>query len=146
MDRKTFWDIVAEANAKPRSARRTVLKRLAALPPEEILSFRQVFDDLVGEAYRNDLWGAGYLINGGCSDDGFHYFCEGLVEQGQQIYEAAVRNPDSLADVVDSEELAYESGGDFEAASREAWMKKTRRSETDYYAALEALASSRAEG
>jgi hypothetical protein len=29
---------------------------------------------LMDRSYRNDLWAAGYLINGGCSDDGFDYF------------------------------------------------------------------------
>ncbi|TYB52801.1 DUF4240 domain-containing protein, partial [Nonomuraea sp. PA05] len=49
-------------------------------------------------AHRADLWGAAYLINGGCSDDGFEYFRCWLVGQGREVYEAALDDPDSLAE------------------------------------------------
>ena len=42
--------------------------------PEEIVAFQRVLDELMDESYRADLWGAAYVINGGCSDDGFEDF------------------------------------------------------------------------
>ena len=33
------------------------------------------------------LWDAAYLINGGCSDDGFDYFRGWLVDQGRETFE-----------------------------------------------------------
>jgi len=50
-------------------------------------------------AYDHDLWGAAYLLNGGCSDDGFDYFRGWLIGQGQEVYENALRDPQSLRNV-----------------------------------------------
>jgi hypothetical protein len=59
----------------------------------------------MADAHTWNLWGAAYLINGGCSDDGFVYFCAWLIGRGRAVYEAAVADPDTLADVV--EEVGY---------------------------------------
>jgi len=40
------------------------------------------FRRYLNKAYTWDLWGAAYLINGGCSDDGFEYFRRWLVSRG----------------------------------------------------------------
>ena len=56
---------------------------------------------MLAEAYHWDLWGAAYLINGGCSDDGFEYFRRWLVLQGRDVFQAAVSNPDTLAEVAE---------------------------------------------
>jgi hypothetical protein len=37
------------------------------------------------------------VIHGGCSDDGFEYFRRWLVSRGRDVYEAALADPDSLA-------------------------------------------------
>jgi hypothetical protein len=62
----------------------------------------------MADAYTWDLWGAAYLINGGCSDDGFAYFRAWLISRGQDVYSAALQNPDSLASVVDPDRDDYE--------------------------------------
>lgn len=76
---------------------------LVQLSPEEIVGFADVLDALMARSYRNDLWGAAYVINGGCSDDGFDYFRGWLLAQGEQVFEAALRDPDSLAEAVPAE-------------------------------------------
>ena len=43
------------------------------------------------------MWGAAYVIHGGCSDDGFEYFRRWLISRGRKAYEAALADPDSLA-------------------------------------------------
>ena len=48
---------------------------LAKLDPRDIVAFDLRFDALTDAAYRDDLWEAASLINGGASDDGFYYFC-----------------------------------------------------------------------
>ena len=48
------------------------------------------------------------MINGGSSDDGFHYFRAWLISRGQAVYEAAVANPDSLAGLTEPERDDYE--------------------------------------
>ncbi|HYG82881.1 MAG TPA: DUF4240 domain-containing protein [Pyrinomonadaceae bacterium] len=76
-------------------------KTLAPLTPEELVSFDSLFDEHLSRAYQWDLWGAAYLINGGCSDDGFVYFRAWLVMQGRDVYERALSDPDSLAEICD---------------------------------------------
>src|SRR5688500_7565585 len=71
-------------------------KALQGHPPQEILDFRNILGESLDRAYRYDLWGAAYLINGGCSNDGFDYFLGWLIAQGRDVYQAALQDPDSL--------------------------------------------------
>ncbi len=47
---------------------------------------------------RWDVWAAGYLIGGGCSDDSFMDFKAGLIALGRTWYERVVDCPDDLAE------------------------------------------------
>jgi hypothetical protein len=105
MTQDEFWDhIRASRRVDQEEHAERLAKRLSKLPEKEIVSFVQRWEEASANAYRWDLWGAAYLINGGCSDDGFQYFRWWLLLQGRAVYEAAIANPDSLAEVVDSEE------------------------------------------
>ena len=42
------------------------------------------------------MWCAGYLMNGGCSDDGFEYFRLWVISRGRAVFEKAKINSDSL--------------------------------------------------
>lgn len=130
MDKAQFWRLIEDAKEKSggdcEEQVELVTKALAKLPPEEIIAFDRIMDDLRDEAYRWDLWGAAYLINGGASDDGFEYFRCWLIAQGQVTFEKAVQDPDSLADVIesDSDDLDCESPL---YIGMNAYKKKTRR-------------------
>jgi len=136
VDDARFWNIVAKAcRADPRSAGewdQRLQAELEKYEPAEIIEWNQTFDRLAAQAYTVDLWGAAYLINGGASDDGFYYFRCWLIGMGRDVYEAAVDNPDRLADAVvpgiDSEAEIY-------AAAHQAWMTVTGRQDTDPYPA-----------
>jgi hypothetical protein len=75
-------------------ALRVVLRELS---PDEIISFEAAFRRYLNEAYNWDLGGAVYVVHGGCSDDGFEYFRRWLVSRGRDVYEPALADPDSLA-------------------------------------------------
>jgi hypothetical protein len=81
---------------------------LAKIPADEVLGFGELLYRLHSESYRADLWGAAFLINGGCSDDGFDYFRAWLIAQGRSTYEAALDNPDSLASVALPDQMELE--------------------------------------
>jgi hypothetical protein len=112
MDEAQFWAIIESGGPKvlPNQGRQlaAVRKQLRKLPPEQIRDFHRLFNEKLAAAYTWDLWGAAYLINGGCSDDGFFYFRAWLISRGRAVYEAAVRNPDSLAGLTDPERDDYE--------------------------------------
>jgi len=95
-----FWQIIkraAEADRDPDAHVMALRTALSALTLEEIVSFEVAFRRYLNEAYTWDLWGAAYVIHGGCSDDGFEYFRRWLVSRGREVYEAALADPDSLA-------------------------------------------------
>ena len=104
---------------------------LAALPPEEIVAFDELFSGHYTASYAWPLWNAAYLINGGCSDDGFDYFRAWLIAQGRDVFERAVADPDSLADHsaadVECEYLLYTAGRAHEAATGEPLPHRKRR-------------------
>jgi hypothetical protein len=107
-----FWAIVGKAGTESRGDDEAFLEnvraRLRELRPEEIVSFDVHYDVVRFRAYRKELWGAAYLMNGGCSDDGFEYFRAWLISRGKKVYEKALVDPDSLADVCDPECDCYE--------------------------------------
>ncbi|HHQ6600568.1 TPA: DUF4240 domain-containing protein [Serratia fonticola] len=75
---------------------------LRQLSPEELIAFKKRFTELHNQAYRWDLWAAAYIMGGGCSDDGFMDFRDWLISRGQSVYEAALINPDTLAESLKS--------------------------------------------
>ena len=106
-----FWQFVEAAKAKAGSdteARVDALHTvLGSLSPVELQSFQNHYERQMATAYRWDLWAAAYIINGGCSDDGFCYFRDWLISEGRSVFEAALKDPDSLADLphIDPAEL-----------------------------------------
>lgn len=112
MTDQQFWTIIESGGPKaqddPERQLAAVRKKLAGLPPDEIRDFQRLFHEKLVAAYSWDLWGAAYVINGGCSDDGFHYFREWLISRGRATYEAAVQHPDSLAGLTEPDRDDYE--------------------------------------
>jgi hypothetical protein len=100
MTEAEFWNLIDSTrhrDGEKHADRLTV--ELGKRPPSDVLSFANWWYKFTDSAYSWDLWGAAYLINGGCSDDGFIDFRSWLILQGKQVYDAARANPDSLADL-----------------------------------------------
>jgi predicted DNA-binding WGR domain protein len=99
--RGTFWRLIdlsrKGSEGDPYAQLDNLRPRLMKLSEEELRSFDRVFWELMNESYRADLWGAAYLIKGGCSDDGFDYFRAWLIMQGEQAFTGALKDPDGLA-------------------------------------------------
>lgn len=135
-----FWDHIEAASRDDAEAQvEKLVDRLADLPPDEIIDFAYWWQTKLCESYGRSLWGAAYLINGGCSDDGFQYFREWLLLQGRDVFQAAVADPDSLAEVLDGEEVEHEC-----YPAMRAWFRATGTAEDDAgYAALRAAERAR---
>ncbi|MFB4317736.1 DUF4240 domain-containing protein [Actinomadura sp. 21ATH] len=84
---------------------------LAALEPVEIIDFRLKAVEVADSAYRRPLWNAAYLIEGGCGDDGFMDFRDGLILLGRDTFTRAVVDPDSLADLPVVVRMSREESG-----------------------------------
>ena len=113
-DEAAFWQLVAETreSAGNDTGRQSELleERLSQLSPQQIVDFARIRHRLDEHAYTWDLWGAAYVIEDGCSDDCFRDFRAYLISLGPGPYKAALRDPDSLAPVVqDAEEGDWEN-------------------------------------
>ncbi|QNN25324.1 DUF4240 domain-containing protein [Planctomycetales bacterium ZRK34] len=72
---------------------------LSVMSVDDVQAFDRIFTQFYFDAYTYDLWAAAYIIEGGCSDDGFMDFRYWLISMGRAIYEAAMADAESLADV-----------------------------------------------
>lgn len=79
------------------SYRDTLIAHLAAFPIERICEFDEAHGRVRHGLYRESLWAAGYLIGGGCSDDAFMDFRNGLIALGRDWCERVLADPDELA-------------------------------------------------
>lgn len=126
LTRDEFWALIDSSRRGTEDADEQVEKlkdMLANLSEEAILDFDRHMREVENEAYRWDLWGAAYIINGGCSDDGFDYFIGWLISQGRRYFEAALADPNNAGnkaepgDFVECESIMY--------AASYAYEKKT---------------------
>ena len=133
MEWKPFWKILDTAYRADGPDHFEALKaELDRLTWMDVIAFQARFDEAVAAANTIDMWGAAYLINGGCSDDGFRDFRAWLVGRGRHAYEAALKNPDSLAEVLDGDPV---DGFGLDAAAVRVYEAKTGMS--DFYERLE---------
>jgi Protein of unknown function (DUF4240) len=117
MDDAAFWQLIADtrADAGNDTDKQSDLleQRLRHLPADQIAQFERIRQGLDRRAYTYDLWGAAYVIEDGCSDDCFRDFRGYLISLGREPYEAALRDPDSLASVAqDAETGNWENADD----------------------------------
>lgn len=86
---------------------------LGTLSEPEVVAYERRLQALHQESRTWALWGAAHIIHGGCPDDTFDYFRSWLIGRGRAVFEAALRDPDSLATVATEEALddeLYSSG------------------------------------
>lgn len=104
MNTDKFWSIVESARDGASDCdeiAQNLKGSLEELSPEDILGFQKQVWQRLGESYRWDLWAIAYIVNGGCSDDGFEYFRGWLIAQGRQYFEAALRDPQNAAELAE---------------------------------------------
>jgi len=104
-DEKWFWDIIDQSRGSTKKIShdrqiKNLTKVLSSLSGDEILQFNNRFHLLLKQCYTWDLWGAAFIINGGCSDDTFDYFRSWLIGQGKQAFYDAVADPETLKDIL----------------------------------------------
>jgi hypothetical protein len=105
-----FWNILSQARgASPASADPARLKSiLNTLTDDEVSDFGLLFYTKLCDLNHWNLWGAGYVITGGMSDDSFHYFRSWIIGKGKQVYDLALTSPDDLGPFVDNPEVENE--------------------------------------
>jgi hypothetical protein len=137
MGEDRYWKLIADslaASGEDQNAQLAFLKReLAKLPPKDIVGFRLRTDKLLNDTYNPTMWCAGYVMNGGCSDDMFEYFRLWVISRGREVYENARAEPDSLIAAADVD--VPEGIFDFESfwyVANDAFKQTTGKDLYDY--------------
>lgn len=124
MTLEEFWALIGETQTDdPSEHAEAIQATLSWKPASDIVDFERHMAALLAVSYTWDLWGAAYLINGGCSDDGFDYFRGWLITQGKAAFESALADPESLVDLptleedVECEDVLYVASRAYEAAT-----------------------------
>ncbi len=112
MDIDTFWELIERTrggnNSDFQKQTELIKTELLQLSEQELIECEDIFDNLMREAYLPDLWEVAYIINCGCSDDGFMDFRDWLICQGKNIYQKALLDPESLTDTIEISKLIGE--------------------------------------
>lgn len=113
MNELEFWNIVQQAHDQSEGDMDRKCELIAdlvgKLSGDEAIAFSQCFDEMMDRSYAWPLWGAAYVINGGCGDDSFTDFRASLISRGQQAFENALADPDAMpADEFDEDSWFYE--------------------------------------
>lgn len=111
MTEAVFWELIKKSRVDDVDDHLEALGNLLrGFQPKQIKRFNHHLKPLLKSASTWDLWGAGYLLQGGCSDDGFLYFRCWLILQGKEKFLAAIKNADSMAKwVTDNEDETYDA-------------------------------------
>lgn len=134
LDENRFWDIVAhslQGNPNEFEQEQQLVQEISKLSPKEMIGFRLRTDKLLYETYTSEMWCAGYIMNGGCSDDGFEYFRNWVISRGKEVFYRTKENPDSLISEVTDDRYEYDFEG-FWYVALDAFKTTTGQDLYDY--------------
>ena len=109
INKDTFWTLIAQAKEHTNGPSEWLMEQLVDLGPEQAKKFDDIACAYTSLAYQYGLWTAASVMErGGCTDDGFTDFRGWLIAQGREVYMAALKDPDSLADAPDYQDQRFD--------------------------------------
>ncbi|MBO9699827.1 MAG: DUF4240 domain-containing protein [Sporocytophaga sp.] len=111
LDENLYWKIISrsiKASTSLDDQEKWLISELSKLSTEKIIGFKLRTHQLLIDSYNSDLWCAGYIMNGGCSDDCFEYFRCWIISRGRDIYYNSKANPDYLINEANTGDLISE--------------------------------------
>jgi len=137
MNKNEFWELIQisfqEGDWDTEIQMEILTDKLSNYSPEEILKFARIYQVYDTEAYKNKLWAAAYVMNGGCSDDCFDYFKGWLISRGEEPYLNALKDPDSMSDLDIAPDSDYFENEDMLSVPLTAYMKNTGTDDMNVY-------------
>ncbi|MDF2902604.1 MAG: domain family protein [Bacillus sp. (in: firmicutes)] len=103
LEKKEFWRLIEKSREFDQAE--WLSEELAQKGLVEVLDFEFNFQELMSASYQSRLWGAAFVLMGGCSDDAFDYFRGWLIGQGEEIYNKVMKDPEFLAEYINEENL-----------------------------------------
>ena len=127
MEEDDFWKLIDKSRSISNNVYQTQISSLKTilltLEPGDIEKFDNTFTALLAASYDYKVWGASYVINGGCSDDCFDYFRQYLIGHGKEKFYQTIKDPESCASWIKSEEEDNWEG--LQSPAMEAFKQKT---------------------
>ena len=110
----TFWTLIGETKRLCGQDLDTsalwLESQLLIMGPEQARRFDDIVHAYTELSHKYGLWTAASIMRErSCSDDGFADFQSWLIAQGKDIYLAALKDPDSLADVPAYDDCSFPS-------------------------------------
>ena len=97
-----FWQMIdaarETAGGRWQDMYEPLVESISRLEEQDIIRFKQIFDEYQSLSYKDKLWAAASVMLNGCSDDSFDYFRGWLTAQGKDVFMNALADPDSLTD------------------------------------------------
>lgn len=133
LDEDLFWKIIENSLSETLNQNEQehyLIDTLSKLIPKDIVGFYLRNSKLMADSYTSELWCAIYIVNGGCSDDGYEYFRSWLISRGKDVYYKVVEKPDNLIEFIPKKaSLEFEG---FMYITIEAFKKRTGKNLYDY--------------
>jgi hypothetical protein len=104
MEQKEFWSLI-EKSKKFDDQAEWLIEVLTQKGLDDVLDFEFLFQQLMNASYTSRLWGAAFVLMGGCSDDAFDYFRGWLIGQGEEIFNKVMKDPEFLAEYINEDNL-----------------------------------------
>jgi len=108
MNEDVFWKLIEESRTASKNNYQKQIEllqaKLLSMDAQEIDFFYNRLLSLLDISYDWNLWGAAYVINGGCSEDCFDYFRQYLISYGKDKFYKTIKDPESCAPWIKSEE------------------------------------------
>ena len=109
INKDTFWTLIAQAKKHPGGPSEWLLEQLVDMGPEQAKQFDDIASAYIKLAHQYGLWSAAAVMDRyGFTEYGFLDFRRWLVGQGKEVYMAALRDPDTLADAADYRKRLFE--------------------------------------
>ncbi|MEP3847225.1 MAG: DUF4240 domain-containing protein [Paracoccaceae bacterium] len=95
MSLEEFWKVIEMSRATKSydGQIESLTEILEGMSDEKLTKFVECYDRARDAAFSYKLWFVAYIVNGGCSDDGFYNFLDWLIAKGQRAHHRVSRNP-----------------------------------------------------
>jgi hypothetical protein len=103
LEKKEFWRLIEKSREFDQAEWLT--EELVQKGLDNVLDFEFIFQELMNASYQSRLWGAAFVLMGGCSDDAFDYFRGWLIGQGEEVYYKVMKDPEFLAEYINEDNL-----------------------------------------
>jgi hypothetical protein len=103
LEKKEFWSLIEKSRESDQAD--WLIEELVKKGLEEVLDFECLFQGFMNASYQSRLWGAAFVLMGGCSDDAFDYFRGWLIGQGEEVFNKVLKDPQYLAEYITEDNL-----------------------------------------